>query len=140
MAVMGGKFAVIMLVSGPWNALSKLEGQLGPLSDQLGLMLMHERTQKRERAQAAVPYSVEVVATDHPGIVRNLAAFFARNSINIEELQTHTYPAPYTGTPMFSVNMTVGIPARTHIPTLRGDFLDYCDDLNLDAIFEPVRG
>jgi glycine cleavage system transcriptional repressor len=41
---------------------------------------------------------------------------------------------------MFSVVMTVGIQAKVHIPTLRSDFLDYCDDLNLDATFEPVRG
>jgi hypothetical protein len=26
-----------------------------------------------------------------------------------------------------------------HIATLRGNFLDYCDDQNLDATFEPVR-
>lgn len=140
MAVLGGKFAVIMLVSGPWNALSKLEGQIGSLGEQLGLTLIYERTHKREQIRGAVPYSVEVVAMDHPGIVRNLATFFARQGINIEELQTSTYPAPHTGTPMFSVHMTVGVPAKTHIPTLRGDFLDYCDDLNLDAIFEPARG
>lgn len=140
MAVLGGKFALIMLVSGPWHALSKLETQFSALGQQLGLTIIHERTQKRERKQPAIPYSVEVVAMDHPGIVRSLAAFFARNGINIEELQTSTYPAPHTGTPMFSVVMTVGIQASVHIPTLRGDFLDYCDDLNLDATFEPVRG
>ena len=139
MAVLGGKFALIMLIAGPWNALSKLEGQFEALGQQLGLTIFHERTNKREQAEAALPYSVEVVAMDHPGIVRDLSAFFARQGINIEEMETTTYPAPHTGTPMFSVHMTVGIPARTHIPTLRGDFLDYCDDLNLDAIFEPMR-
>jgi glycine cleavage system transcriptional repressor len=140
MAVLGGKFALIMLVSGPWNALSKLEGQMEQLGVQLGMTLIHERTQKREQAYPAIPYTVEVVALDHPGIVHNLSAFFSRQGINIEELQTDTYPAPHTGTPMFSVVMTVGVPADTHIPALRGDFLDYCDDLNLDATFEPVRG
>jgi glycine cleavage system transcriptional repressor len=139
MAVLGGQFALIMLLSGPWNVLSKLEGQMGPLGDQLGLSIIHKRTQKRERTRPAIPYEVDVVAMDHPGIVRDLASFFARNGINIEELQTDTYPAPYTGTPMFSVTMTVGINADVHIPTLRGNFLDYCDDLNLDASFEPVR-
>ncbi|MBS0312523.1 MAG: glycine cleavage system protein R, partial [Proteobacteria bacterium] len=54
-------------------------------------------------------------------------------------LDTETYPAPHTGAPMFAVHMTLGIPADTHIATLRGDFLDYCDDQNLDATFEPVR-
>ncbi|HEU0219569.1 MAG TPA: glycine cleavage system protein R [Gallionella sp.] len=139
MAVLGGQFALIMLLSGPWHALSKLDGQMGALGDQLGLTIIHKRTQKRERAQPVVPYTVEVVAMDHPGIVRNLAAFFSRNGINIEELQTDTYPAPHTGTTMFSVSMTVGIHADVHISTLRGNFLDYCDDLNLDATFEPAR-
>lgn len=140
MAVLGEKFALIMQVAGPWNALSKLEGQLASLGEQLGCTLLHERTRKREQMRAAVPYSIEVIAMDHLGVVQKLSAFFARNGINIEELQTRTYLAPHTGTMMFSVNMTVGIPANTHIPTLRGDFLDYCDDLNFDAIFEPVRG
>ena len=139
MAVLGDQFALIMLLSGPWNALSKLEGQLEPLGDQLGLTIIYKRTRQRDRTLPAVPYTVEVVAMDHPGIVRNLAAFFSRNGINIEELRTDTYPAPHTGTAMFSVIMTVGIHANIHIPTLRGNFLDYCDDLNLDASFEPAR-
>ncbi len=140
MAVLGGKFALILLASGPWHALSKLEGLLPSLGEKLGLTIVQERTRKRQQIQAAMPYSVEVVAMDHPGIVHSLSAFFARNGINIEELQTSTYPAPHTGTPMFSVVMTVGIQADVHIATLRSDFLDYCDDLNLDATFEPVRG
>jgi len=140
MAVLGGKFALIMLLTGPWHALSKLEGQLPSLGEKLGLAIVHERTGKRERTQPAIPYNVEVVAMDHPGIVHALSSFFARNGINIEELQTSTYPAPHTGTPMFSIVMTVGIRADVHIPTLRGDFFDYCDDMNLDATFEPVRG
>lgn len=139
MAVLGGQFAIIMLVSGAWNALSKLEGQLEPLGRQLGLTLIHKRTRERERPQPVIPYHVEVIALDHPGIVHSLASFFAKRGINIEELQTNTYPAPHTGTPMFSVRITVGVPASTHIPTVRGDFFDYCDDLNLDATFEPVR-
>lgn len=139
MAVLGGQFAIIMLVSGPWNALSKLEGQLESVGGQLGLTVIHKRTRERERHQPLIPYRVDVIALDHPGIVHSLASFFARRGINIEELQTNTYPAPHTGTPMFSVNMTVGIPADAHIPTLRGDFFDYCDSLNLDATFEPAR-
>ena len=140
MAVLGGQFALIMLLSGPWNALSKFEGQLKSLGEQSGLTIIHKRTQQRERTQPMMPYQVEVVAMDHPGIVRSLAGFFSQNGINIEELQTDTYPAPHTGTQMFSVTMTVGIPADAHISTLRGNFLDYCDDLNLDASFEPARG
>ncbi|MFA5371827.1 MAG: glycine cleavage system protein R [Sideroxydans sp.] len=140
MAVLEGQFALIMLISGSWHALSRLEGQMVALGEQLGLTILHERTRKHERPEPAIPYSVEVVTMDRPGIVRSLSAFFTRNGINIEEMQTNTYPAAHTDTPLFSVVMTVGIPGKVHIPTLRGDFLDYCDELNLDASFEPVRG
>lgn len=139
MAVLGGQFAIIMRVAGSWNALSKLESQLDAAGEQLGLTIIHGRTREKERARATIPYRIDVVALDHPGIVHSLARFFSGRGINIEELQTDTYPAPHTGAPMFSVSMTVGVPADTHIPTLRGDFLDYCDDLNLDATFDPVR-
>ncbi len=139
MAVLGEQFALIMMLSGPWNALSKLESQIGALGDQLGLSIIHKRTRQRERTKPAIPYRVEVLAMDHPGIVRDLAAFFSNNGINIEELQTDTYPAPHTGTPMFSVTMTLGIQADVHIPTLRENFLDYGDSLNLDVSFEPAR-
>lgn len=139
MAVMGGQFSLIMRISGAWLALSKLEGQMPTLGEQLGLAITQQRTGKSERI-AAIPYTVEAVAMDRPGIVRNLAAFFTRNSINIEELQTSTYFAPHTGSPLTSVVMIVGIHAKIHIPSLREDFLDYCDDLNLDATLEPMRG
>jgi glycine cleavage system transcriptional repressor len=137
---LGGQCAILMLVSGTWDALSKLEGQLAGVGRDLGLTIVHKRTKERKQLKPMVPYQVEVVAMDHPGIVKNLSNFFSRNGINIEQLSTDTYPAPHTGTPMFSVVMTVGIPADVHISRLRGDFLDYCDELNLDAVFEPVRG
>jgi glycine cleavage system transcriptional repressor len=36
--------------------------------------------------------------------------------------------------------MTVAVPADTHIARLREEFLDFCDEMNLDAVIEPVRG
>ena len=139
MAVLGGQFAILMLTSGAWNALTKLEDRLESIGGELGLSIIHKRTRPAERGSPQVPYRVNVVAMDHPGIVHSLADFFARQGINIEELTTDTYPAPHTGTPMFSVNMTVGVPGDMHLPTLRGDFFEYCDNLNLDAVMEPAR-
>ncbi len=139
MAVLGGQFAILMLVSGPWNALSKLEDLMPSIGEHLNLAIVCKRTRERSLAKPMVPYHVEVVSMDHPGIVNKLSSFFARRGINIEELNTSTYPAAHTGTTMFSVQMTVGIPAGTHFSTLRGDFLDYCDDLNLDGTLEPSR-
>jgi glycine cleavage system transcriptional repressor len=140
MAVLGGQFAFIILLSGRWDALAKLEGQLPAVGERLGLAITHQRTRQRERGAAVIPYFVEAVSVDRPGIVHGLSSFFARRVINIEQLDTHTYPAPHSGTPMITVTVTVGVPANTHLADLRDDFLDHCDAENLDATFEPVRG
>jgi glycine cleavage system transcriptional repressor len=139
MVALSGQFALLVRVSGPWNALAKLEDQVMALGEELGLSIVAQRSRAQERGQALIPYRINAVAMDHPGIVHRLANFFAQRGINIEEVTTETYPAPHTGTPMFSVDMTVGIPADVHLSTLRGDFLDYCDSLNLDATLEPAR-
>jgi glycine cleavage system transcriptional repressor len=139
MVALGGQFAIIVHVGGPWNALAKLENDLGGIGETLGLTISHRRSHGRQHQAAVIPYRVDIVSLDHPGIVHRLSHFFSARAINIEELQTDTYPAPHTGAPMFSVAMTVAVPGEMHIPTLRSDFLDYCDDLNLDATFEPAR-
>jgi glycine cleavage system transcriptional repressor len=139
MTVLGGEFALILMVSGHWGAITRLERQLPPLEQKLELTIVSKHTEPRAGAQDRVPYTVDVVAMDHPGIVHEVADFFASRDINIEELGTWTYPAAHTGTPMFSLNMTVSIPADVHIGRLRDEFTGFCDNLNLDATIEPSR-
>jgi glycine cleavage system transcriptional repressor len=139
MAVLGGEFALIMAVSGNWNAVAKLESALPRLAEKLDLRVQSKRTEPRRGTDKLIPYAVEVVALDHPGIVHDVANFFAQRAINIEDVYTSRYPAPHTGAPMFSLHMTVGIPADTSIATVRGEFMDFCDDLNLDAMLAPVK-
>ena len=140
MMVMGGEFAVMLMVSGKWNELAKLEDSLPLLREKLALTITAERTETKPHTANLIPYSVEVVAIDHPGIVYQIANFFSAREINIHELNSNRYAAAHTGTPMFSMNMIVDIPGNIRISALREDFLDFCDDLNMDAIIEPLKG
>lgn len=140
MTVLGGEFAAILLVEGKWNTLAKVENTLPELERQLGLTIMSKRTGERTAEANLLPYAVDVISMDHPGIVSNLAGFFAERNINIEDMATSTYAAAHTGTPMFAVHITIGIPADLHIAALREEFMDYCDGLNLDAVLEPLKG
>jgi glycine cleavage system transcriptional repressor len=140
MTVLGGEFAVLLMVEGKWNTLAKLEEALPALEQQLGMTIIAKRTEARDNVSEQLPYAVEVVSLDHPGIVHHLASFFSRREINIEDLVTSSYAAPHTGTRMFSVHMTVGIPGDIHIASLRDEFMEFCDSLNLDAVLEPMKG
>lgn len=140
MSVMGGEFAIMLMTEGNWNNLVKLESALESLKSKLELIISTKRTSERATKQNVLPYAIEAVAVDHPGIVNQLTGFFSKRNINIEELRTDCYAAPHTGTPMFTINMIVGIPAEQHIATLREQFMSFCDEYNLDAIMEPIKG
>jgi glycine cleavage system transcriptional repressor len=139
MSVLGGTFALIQLVSGKWNKLAKLETALNGLQNQLSLTLITRRTEPRELPKEVLPYSVDVVSLDRPGIVSQLAGFFASYGINIQDMITTTYKAAHTATPMISIRMSIEIPARLHISQLREEFLDLCDGQNLDGVIEPIK-
>lgn len=139
MTVLGGEFAILMLLSGNWNAIAKMESSIQALEKQLELTIISRRTGSGSHDLRLLPYSVNVVALDHPGIVHQIANFFSVQNINIRDLYTDTYFAPHTGTPMFSLSMTVDVPANIHIATLREQFLIFCDELNLDGVLEPAK-
>ena len=86
-----------------------------------------------------LPYSIDIVSLDQPGIVAGLSGFFASRGIDISEVATRSYAAAHTGAPMFAVQMMINVPSRLHVAQLREEFMDYCDSPNLDAILEPVK-
>ena len=140
MTVLGGEFAILLLVDGQWNQLARLEDEVPDLEQQLGLTIVTRRTEPRKASADLLPYAVEVVSLDHPGIVHHLARFFSERGINVEDMSTTSYAAAHTGTPMFAVNMHVGIPSDIHIAALREEFMGFCDGMNLDAVLEPLKG
>lgn len=139
MTVLGGEFAVLVLVEGQWNAVAKLESLLPELERQLDLTLIAKRTESKKTIDGGRPYNVEVIALDHPGIVHQVANFFSSQQINIQDLYTDSYRAAHTGAQMFAANMTINIPADVQVARLREEFLEFCDALNLDAVMEPVK-
>ena len=139
MTVLGGEFALLMMLNGQGPDLDAAERALAPVAEAFGLTTILKRTGPRKSGQPSRPYRVEVVALDHPGIVREIASFFSTRTLNIEEMETGAYAAAHTGTPMFSLEMTVNIPASTSIAGLKEAFLDFCDERNLDATIEPRR-
>lgn len=140
MTVLGGEFALLMMVSGSQDQISSLEPNMTQAAENLGLTVMLKRTAPKATQAANLPYCVQVVALDNPGIVHEIARFFGDKQINIEEMHTGTYAAAHTGTPMFSLEMTVNIPSSVSLASLKDEFVGFCDDKNLDASIEALRG
>lgn len=139
MTMLGNRFALMMLLSGTWDAIAKIENLLPRLEEQLDIVAIAERTESRKTVGNQMPYAVEVVAVDDIGIVHEMTQFFCSREIAIEDLYSGTYTAAHTGASMFSLHMTIGVPTDVSIATLRGEFMEFCDQLNLDSIMEPVK-
>lgn len=139
MTVLGGEFAIIMLVSGNTEGIAEIESQLASEAETLGLTTIIKRTSARTTCTETIAYLAEVIAIDNPGIVSDIAGFFSSRTINIDDLTTGTYAAPHTGTQMFNLSMRVNIPTNQSLSQIKEDFLVFCDDRNLDASIEPMR-
>ncbi|MCW8929301.1 MAG: glycine cleavage system protein R [Gammaproteobacteria bacterium] len=144
MTVLGGEFAIILLISASKNELTSIEQILNEKSASLELSIITKQTENNTLAEhnaldKKIPYIVEVLAMDNPGIVYKLTDFFSSRDINIQSLQTDRYPAPHTGTQMFAIEMVITVPQTIIINELRDDFLDICEDMNLDASIEAPR-
>ncbi len=132
MTVLGGEFAILMLVAGSDDDLEALDARLTELCAENELAYLFRRTDARPE-ERVMPYRVRVVAMDHPGIVRSVAGFFSSRDINIRELETETERAPHTGTPIFNLTLTVEVPHGTKVARLRHEFEAFCEERDLDG-------
>lgn len=139
MTVLGEQRGMLLMVRGNWNTLTRLETQLQKLERQLELGIVCRRTGDYRDQSTLRPYAAEVNALDQPGVVQGVTGFFTSRSIWVEDLATRTYRVPHTGTPMFNLNLIIGVPSRIHIGALREEFLDFCDEHNWDAVLEPLK-
>jgi glycine cleavage system transcriptional repressor len=139
LSTVGRDVSLVALATGSWDAIVKLEALFGRLERESPIRITFYRTGPKPRQSNLLPYLVEVVAADKPGILYQLADFFDRQNISIENMQSNGYQAMHTGASMFTAQLTVGIPANMHIAALRDDFMEFCDHLNLDAIMDPMK-
>jgi len=138
MAVLGGEFAAVMLVSMETAALGELAGAIPELQDRLGLRLELKSTRSQEAATSGRPYILETVSLDTPGIVHAVTAILKNHGINIEELETATQPAPWTGAPMFRMRATIILAPHVSIVRLKADLALLESERDLDINLKPA--
>jgi len=132
--------AIVLLADGSWDAIARLEQAAPKVAEKLQLKLLTRRVQPAEPLGDRLPYAVDLSSADKPGILSSLIEFFISRDITIMELSARSYPAAHTGAMLFTVQMNIGLARDTHIATVRDEFMDFCDSMNLDAILEPIKG
>ena len=138
MAVLGGEFAAILLVSGEEAAVERLISDMPDLGERLGLHIELKSTGPPVRDATARPYLLESISLDTPGIVHSITGLLRKYAINIEDLETETTAAPWTGAPMFIMKARVNVPASVSLTRLRDEIAELASEQDLDIKLSPA--
>jgi len=138
MAVLGGEFAVIMLVSGQAASVDSITRSAPALGEKLGLRVGCHPTHEPRAQEKGRPYLLKAVSLDTPGIVHSVTAVLRRHEVNIEDMETETAAAPWTGAPMFRLTTHLVVGPSVSIASLKAELAHLQQQLDVDIVLKPV--
>jgi glycine cleavage system regulatory protein len=129
MAHLAGRFVGLLEVTVTGNQQQDLESALRGISD-LDVMI----------APGLVPsdmepmrqFDLEVVGSDHPGIVRDVFKALAQVSVNVEELSTRAYSAPDSGCILFEAKARLASSSKVNREKIR----NHLEEIGLDVLVD----
>jgi len=139
MAVFCGEFAVIILISGDPTDLRKISDDSQEVAAGTGLSIATKKPVERTVEDSFLPYRLVASCMDHTGIVYQISGILSSFGINIESMETKTYPAPVSATPLFRLEATLSIPVRSNINKVRESMMEIQRELNVDIEIAPIK-
>jgi glycine cleavage system transcriptional repressor len=138
---LGKSAAAYLLVQGNWNQIAKFENTLDNIQKRLERKIHTLRPDQKDKDKVkdCVPYSLETISLDKDNVVESITSFLFDRDITIEEITGSSYQAPYIQSLVFSTKFVILIPPQLPLLSLREEFLDFSDQLNIDAILEPIK-
>jgi glycine cleavage system transcriptional repressor len=136
MAVFCGEFAVIVLISGERRNLTRVASDLSEIEKETRLSIA-VKTPSRKPAASVIPYRLTASCMDHPGIVYQISGLLRTLGVNIESMETKTYSAPVSGTPLFQLEAELAVPMRADMNELQERLADLQREQNIDIELQP---
>lgn len=137
MAILGGEFAIILLIAGTADAIERVKQIGAQLEGELKLRCILKETSRVAVPTDYLPYRIQVSGADRPGIVQAIAAILAGRGINVASLESRVTYAPESGTPMFLLEAALRVPSKIVLSELRSQLAAACETENLDFALEP---
>jgi glycine cleavage system transcriptional repressor len=122
-----------LLISGETRNLQKVVSSYTELEAQTGLAIAVHRPRARKSVEPLLPYKLTASCMDHPGVVHRLSSELSQLGINIESMETKTYLAPVSGTPIFRMEALISVPTKLNITALRTRLADIERQENIDV-------
>jgi len=129
MAHLAGRFVGLLEVSVANDQQQDLEVALRTISD-LDVMIAAGLASTVE--EPIRQFDLEVVGSDHPGIVRDIFKALAAAGVNVEELSTRAYSAPDSGGILFEARARLACGADVDRENIREELEQIAQDVMVD--------
>ncbi len=131
MAELAGQFAGIVVVSVPAERADELRAALDTLDGLLDITA-HPGSEEPEGVEDWPRLRIELVGSDHPGIVHDVSAVLSRHGLSIETMTTERRDAPMAGGQLFEAHIVVRVPPGGEADAVRDELERVASELFVD--------
>lgn len=135
MAILGGEFAMTLLLSGPKESIEKVERDVTAFEERSHSKTLLRRTKSPEehRKGELRGFVVTAESFDREGIVRAIASALHDLGANVVSLETTQWNAPFTGATLFRIELSAEVPRATSMSAVRAKMDEVATAENLDV-------
>ena len=137
-SIFNDTYCAYLLIEGNWNQLSKFESTLHAIQKKFNCTIHSQRTEIVKNTEM-LPLSIEVIGLAGNDLLNQLVLFFGEKNIDVLEINTRNYPAPYLEAKLTHARFVISLSNDEPLFQLRDELLYLCDSLNADLLFEPFK-
>ena len=135
MAIFGGEFTFIMLLSGDLAAISRIEHLLPGLGLELDLTTMTKRTSAHQPKPVAAHYVLEYTGPDRVGTLGAITGLLASHQVYIGSLQSQSRTETDNGQSKMHTLMTLELPEGEQPEQIKTAIMALMAEMNLTGSF-----
>ncbi|WOT07003.1 glycine cleavage system protein R [Shewanella youngdeokensis] len=139
MALFGNEFTLIMMLSGSWSSITKIESTLPNLSVELELMTVMKRTSKHTAKNYISRLEVNFSGHDQRGTMKKVTQFLADRSLDLAAVKSHAEEDD-AGSPTQNISLTVNVPEKVDLAKLELSIHQLAKEMGLECTLEHMQG
>lgn len=133
MAHLAERFVGLLQITVPGEKQQDLEVALRTIED---LDVMIAACESIVHDEPMRQFDLDVIGSDHPGIMRDVFKALATAGVNVEELDTRTYSAPDSGGMLFEAKARLACPASVDRDMVREQLEKIAQDIMVEVDFK----
>lgn len=138
MALFGNEFTLIMMISGSWPAITKIETMLPSLSVELELMTVMKRTSRHVPKNYVSRVEVTISGEDQRGTMKTITQFLAERSLDLAAVRSHA--DDNEGLQTQSIFLAINIPDKVDLTKLETSIYQLAEEMNLECSIKLMQG